>query len=103
DRGGSDAGDGDPPPEGSARDAAEVDAGGGPEGGADAQDENPAGDGALVLAVQGEDLGGLELEDGRVVEDRTERGESGDGQEGGQAHGGGGEPPGPWGDPTAVH
>ena len=61
------------------------DAGGGEQGGADDEDEEPAGDGGLVLAVEGEDLGGSDLEDGRVVEDRSEGGEPGDGQQGGRA------------------
>ena len=64
---------GDPAAEAAAGEPAEPDAGRRHQGGADDQDDEPGHHRALVLAEQGEDVGGRLLEDLRVLEDRAER------------------------------
>ena len=82
DGGGGDADARDPAAEGAAGEAAEAQM---PAGAISAalttSTRNQVIDGALVLAEQGEDVGGRLLEDLRVLEDRAEDGEPGDGEE----------------------
>src|SRR4029450_9339767 len=80
DGGGDHADAGDPAATGAAGEAAEEDAGRGEQGRADHQDGEPGHDRPLVGAVEGEDVGGRFLEDLRVLEERAEGGEPGDGQ-----------------------
>ena len=91
DGGGAEADAGDPSAEGAAGDASEQDSDRREQRGADDECEKPAGDGGLVSEVGRQDVGRGRLEDLRVVEDRAEGGEAGDGESGGAGHGASGD------------
>src|SRR6185312_3571993 len=89
-----DAGPRDPLPGPAAGQPAKADAGRPEQGGAQHEHTEPDRDRGVVLSVSGQDGGRGGLQDLRVVEDRSEGGETGAGQDGGAGHGRGGKPAG---------